>query len=101
MSPIRAQTEKVWGKYPNYEDIARFVYGRRLWKLPDMRARLLAHWLDPRHPYHERFAEQRVVIEGVLTSSLEENELDAQLRAQGMSLRAVAREIPPVFGSFF
>jgi hypothetical protein len=28
--------------YPNYDDIARFEYGRRLWRLPEMRRRLLA-----------------------------------------------------------
>jgi hypothetical protein len=49
--------DRVWGTYPNYDDIARFEYGRMMWKLPDMRARMLKHWLDPRHPYHQRFAE--------------------------------------------
>src|SRR5437899_2953720 len=39
----RESLEKVWGPYPNYDDIARFQYGRRFWKLPDMRARLLRH----------------------------------------------------------
>jgi len=102
MKPATPDTvEQVWGKYPNYDDIARFCYGRRMWKLPDMRARLLAHWLDPRHPYNERFAEQRELIESVLTSELSEAELDAELRARGKSLRVMAREIPPVFGSFF
>jgi hypothetical protein len=27
--------------------------------------------------------------------------LDAALQAEGLSLRAVVREIPPVFGAFF
>ena len=93
--------ETVWGPYPNYDDIARFEYGRRMWRLPEMRARLLRHWTDERHPYKERFLEQREMIEGVLCSTETEQELDQKLRERGTSLRCVAREIPPVFGSFF
>jgi len=52
----------VWGPYPNYDDIARFEYGRRLWRLPDMRARFLRHWTDDRHPHKERFLERRELI---------------------------------------
>jgi hypothetical protein len=92
---------KVWGLYPNYDDIARFEYGRRLWKHPDFRGRFLAHWLDERHPYRERFMEQRALIEEVLASTERPAVLDARLRMRGASLRCVAREIPPVFGSFF
>jgi hypothetical protein len=66
-----------------------------------MRARLLAHWLDERHPYRERFLEHRAAIERLLESSKPEHELDAELRQAGTSLRCLAREIPPVFGSFF
>src|SRR5438132_804986 len=44
----------VWGPYPNYDDIARFDYGRKLWRQPDMRARFLRHWTDERHPYKHR-----------------------------------------------
>ena len=91
----------VWGDYPNYDDVARFEYGRRLWKLPEMRARLLAHWLDARHPHRERFVEQCAAIENLLDSTKPEHELDADLRQRGTSLRCLAREIPPVFGSFF
>ena len=91
----------VWGKFPNYNDIARFEYGRRMWARPAMRARLLAHWLDPRHPYRERFIERRPVIEGVLGSAENEPALQRRLLADGTSLRCVAREIPPVFGDFF
>ena len=98
---ISNETTVVWGKYPNYGDIARFEYGRRFWRNPQMRARLLAHWLDERHPYRERFTEQRELIEAVLSSARPEVELDANLRGKGTSLRCVAREIPPVFGSFF
>ena len=93
--------DPVWGKYPNYDDISRFEYGRRMWRLPDMRARLLAHWLDERHPYRDRFMEQRALIEEVLTSELSPEDLDTSLRQRGTSLRCMAREIPPVFGSFF
>ena len=91
----------VWGEYPNYDDIARFEYGRRLWRRPAMRARLLAHWADARHPYHERFAEQRALIESVLFSTESPAALDARLRERNSSLRCIAREIPPVFGSFW
>ncbi|PWU15892.1 MAG: hypothetical protein C5B50_14360 [Verrucomicrobia bacterium] len=96
-----ASVEKVWGPYPNYDDIARFDYGRMFWRMPDMRERLLRHWTDSRHPYRERFLEQRALIEEVLTSSEPAEKLDEMLRARGTSLRCVAREIPPVFGSFF
>lgn len=41
---------RVWVPYPNYDDVARFEYGRRFWRIPQMRNRLLAHWLDNRHP---------------------------------------------------
>jgi hypothetical protein len=91
----------VWGNYPNYDDVARFEYGRRMWRLPEMRLRLLAHWTDTRHPYRERFQEQQLLIEEVLDSHASVSELDGSLRARGTSLRCVAREIPPVFGSFF
>jgi hypothetical protein len=92
---------QVWGSYPNYDDVSRFEYGRRFWKIPQMRARLLAHWLDERHPHRERFIEQRPAIEQLLDSTKPEGELDAELRQTGTSLRCLAREIPPVFGSFF
>jgi hypothetical protein len=91
----------VWGPYPNYDDVARFEYGRRMWRLPDMRARFLQHWTDERHPYRERFLRQRELIEEVLGSTESPEELDRRLRERGTSLRCMAREIPPVFGSFF
>ena len=72
-----------------------------MWRLPEMRARLLAHWLDARHPYRDRFQEQQALIEEVLNSDAPPAELDEKLRARGTSLRCMAREIPPVFGSFF
>ena len=91
----------VWGRYPNYQDIARFEYGRRMWRLPEMRARLIAHWTDQRHPYSDRFKKWRYQIETVFSCNAPLPELDQQLRAQGTSLRCLVREIPPVFGSFF
>jgi hypothetical protein len=91
----------VWGPYPNYDDIARFKYGRMLWRLPEMRVRFLQHWTDERHPYRERFLRQRGLIEEILESSVGSEELDRRLRQRGTSLRCMAREIPPVFGSFF
>ena len=99
--PQQHPEQSVWGAYPNYDDIARFVYGRRMWRLPDMRARLLSHWLDQRHPYRERFQRGRALIEQVLASDKTAAELDGELRKRDTSLRCVAREIPPVFGSFF
>ena len=53
----------VWGKFPNYDDIARLEYGRMMWRRPAMRARLLAHWSDARHPHRERFAARRALLE--------------------------------------
>ena len=104
METMQTNTENVrnvWGDYPNWDDVARFVYGRRMWRLPEMRARLLAHWMDQRHPYRERFQAHRDLIEEVLVSEEPAERLDAALRERQTSLRCVAREIPPVFGSFF
>jgi hypothetical protein len=88
-----------WGKYPNFRDIARFEYGRLLWKNPIARQRLLAHWENPDHPYSHRFAEKKLLLCSLLESPLGEAELDAELRRHNFSLRTLAREIPPVFGS--
>jgi hypothetical protein len=66
-----------------------------------MRARFLQHWMDDRHPYRERFMRQRELIEEVLRSTDSPEDLDRRLREKGTSLRCMAREIPPVFGSFF
>ncbi len=97
----RDAERNIWGPYPNYQDVARFEYGRRFWKHPDMRARLTSHRLDERHPYRERFLERRQLIEEVLSSLQSPQELHQSLLARGTSLRCVVREIPPVFGSFF
>ena len=97
----RESIHSVWGPYPNYDDIARFEYGRRMWRLPEMRARLLSHWLDARHPYRDRFQEQQTLIKEVLNSDASPSEVDEQLRMRGTSLGCVMREIPPVFGSFW
>jgi hypothetical protein len=91
----------VWGPYVSYDDVARFEYGRRFWRIPEWRLRLLAHWLDDRHPHRERFVEQRPLIEEVLASDETVPALDARLRQRGTSLRCVSREIPPVFGQWF
>jgi len=91
----------VWGPYASYDDIARFEYGRRMWRIPDMRRRLLANWLDERHPHRERFLAQRALIEEVLASDEPVPILDQRLRERGTSLRCLAREIPVVFGLWF
>ena len=85
------------------QDWSRLEYGRLLWKSPRTRDRLLVHWLDERHPHHERFASQwRPWVEKVLRANPEFDEsLDRSLRSEGLSLRVVIREIPPVFGSFY
>ncbi len=86
----------------SYDDRARLEYGRMLWKNPAMRARLLTHWTDARHPYHERFQSQRKEVEALLESpAARDEQIDQELQQRGLSLRAIAREIPPVFGSFF
>jgi hypothetical protein len=72
-----------------------------MWRLPAMRSRLLSHWTDPRHPYRDRFLEQRELIEEVLNSEATAEDVDRRLRTLGTSLRCVAREIPSVFGDFF
>jgi hypothetical protein len=87
------------GKYASYQDLSRLEYGRLLWAKPSTRARLLRHWTSPEHPHHARFAAHRGLIERVLAHGADDVALDAALRAQGQSLRAVVREIPPVFGS--
>jgi hypothetical protein len=97
---IAEQTE-VWGPYASYDDVARFTYGQLLWRQPAIRERLLAHWLDERHPHRERFLAHREIVEEILSTDESPTALDHRLRERGASLRSVAREIPPVFGSFF
>ena len=136
-----AEQSEVWGPYVSYDDVARFDYGRLLWRQPAMRQRLLAHWLDERHPHRERFLARRdlvdpvrvhfcdgaqhdakaflarlldqtivvvpheaiglALVEDILATDDSPVALDRRLRERGTSLRAAAREIPPVFGSFF
>ena len=92
---------EVWGAYVNYDDVARLTYGRMLWRNPAMRERLLAHWLDKRHPGHARFLKMRAWVEEAFTATVADDALDRRFRARGSGLRCVIREIPPVFGSFF
>jgi hypothetical protein len=87
------------GKYASYQDLGRLEYGRLLWAKPSTRARLLRHWATSSHPHHERFAAHLELVEKALSPGMDDISLDAALRAQGQSLRAVVREIPPVFGS--
>lgn len=100
MKATAGEFTAIWGAYPNYDDIARLEYGRMMWRRPAMRARLVAHWSDPRHPYRERFLRQRTVIEEAL-ESCDDKTLQLHLLAAGSSLRCIAREIPPVFGAFW
>jgi len=85
-----------------YQDYAKLEYGRMLWKHPDFRERLLRHWTDPRHPHAERFQQWRSEVEKLLESPKgSDDQIDAELRQRGLSLRVVVREIPSVFGDFF
>jgi hypothetical protein len=96
-------TIEVLGPYASLEDAARLHYGRLLWRRPATRDRLLRHWTDPRHPWAERFTERyRPFVDHVLKAGAEDDHVtDAWLRGCGHSLRTIAREIPPVFGSFY
>jgi len=85
-----------------YQDYAKLHYGRMVWKDPAFRERLPRHWTDPRHPHAERFKEWRPGVEKLMESPKGSDEqLDAELRQRGLSLRVVVREIPSVFGDFF
>jgi hypothetical protein len=85
-----------------FQEYAKLEYGRMVWRDPEFRHRLLRHWKDPRHPHAERFAEHETDVRYILESPKDsDSELDAALRKQGSSLRAVVKEIPSVFGSFF
>ena len=84
------------------EEYAKLEYGRLLWRVPAYRARLLRHWHDARHPHAERFAAHEAEVARVLQSPKDADAtLDADLRQRNSSLRAVVKEIPSVFGSFF
>ena len=84
------------------EEYAKLEYGRLLWRVPEYRDRLLRHWRDPRHPHADRFARHEAEVRQVLKSPKgSDAALDAELRLRNSSLRAVVKEIPSVFGSFF
>jgi hypothetical protein len=86
----------------HHEEYAKLEYGRLLWRVPAYRERLLRHWHDPRHPHAERFAEHEAEVARILESPKgSDAALDAELRQRNSSLRAVVKEIPSVFGSFF
>ena len=85
-----------------YQEYAKLEYGRMVWRDPKFRERLLRHWKDPRHPHAERFAEHEADVRYILESPKDSDaKLDNELRGRGSSLRAVVKEIPSVFGSFF
>ena len=85
-----------------FEEYAKLEYGRLLWRVPAYRKRLMRHWHDPRHPHAGRFAEHEAEVANILASPKDsDNKLDAELRQRNSSLRAVVKEIPSVFGSFF
>jgi hypothetical protein len=84
------------------EEYAKLEYGRLLWRVPACRERLMRHWHDPRHPHAGRFAEHEAEVTRILETSKDSDAaLDAELRERNSSLRAVVKEIPSVFGSFF
>ena len=85
-----------------FQEYAKLEYGRMLWRIPKCRERLLRHWRDPRHPHAERFAEHEAEVVHLLESPKGSDEaLDAELQKRNSSLRAVVKEIPSVFGSFY
>lgn len=86
-----------------YQDEARLEYGRLFWRTPARRERLLSHWQDERHPYHQRFMEKwKPFVDRILSASANDDDaLDQSLQSEGLSLRVVVKEIPPVFGSFW
>lgn len=86
-----------------FQDEARLEYGRLFWSDPVKRGKLIAHWTDERHPYSSRFSERwRPWVERVLSADPgRDDALDAALQTEGLSLRVVTREIPPIFGSFW
>lgn len=88
-----------WGKYPVYKDIARFEYGRLLWRNPSARKRLLAHWSNSEHPHEQRFLANPILIEAVF--GLESRELATDERFKKTETQPPGRceKIPPVFGS--
>ena len=84
------------------QEYAKLEYGRLLWRVPAYRQRLLRHWRDARHPHADRFLEHEAEVTKVLASAKDSDAaLDAELRQRQSSLRAVVKEIPSVFGSFF
>lgn len=85
-----------------FQEYAKLEYGRMVWRSPEFRERLLRHWKDPRHPHAERFSKYEADVRHILESPKDADAtLDAELRQRGSSLRAVVKEIPSVFGSFF
>ena len=85
-----------------HEEYAKLEYGRLLWRVSAYRERLLRHWHDARHPNAERFAEHEAEVTRILQSPKDSDAaLDAELRQRNSSLRAVVKEIPSVFGSYF
>ena len=85
-----------------FQEYAKLEYGRMLWRVPEFRERLLGHWKDPRHPHADRFAEHESDVRFLLESPKgSDAAVDVELRKRGLSLRAVVKEIPSVFGSFF
>ncbi len=86
----------------HHQEYAKLEYGRMLWHIPEFRERLLRHWTDPRHPHAERFLEHKIEVVNLLKSPKGSDQaLDTELQKRGSSLRAVVKEIPSVFGSFF
>ena len=86
-----------------YQDEARLEYGRCFWTDPVRKTLLQAHWLDERHPYRDRFITTwQPWVNRVLSSPVgKDDQLDAELQKEGLSLRVVVKEIPPIFGSFW
>ena len=84
------------------EEYAKLEYGRLLWRVPAYRERLLATGTTRAIRTAGRFAEREAEVTRILESPKDSDAaLDSELRRRNSSLRAVVKEIPSVFGSFF
>ena len=90
----------VWGPYVSYDDVARFEYGRRLWRCPTCAGGCWRiGWTNVILTGSGSW--NAALIEEVLGSEESVPGLDARLQQRGTTLRCVARDIPVVFGHWF
>lgn len=88
-----------FGKYVDYQALAKLEYGRMLWKSQRGRNLLLANWTHPKHPHRDLFFKMQSQIERILEAPLDYHAMDEELRQNHSSLRAAMREVPTYFPS--